>query len=78
MASALSAVIGAAKACVSDADGISRATLEFSSNGTVSNVIVRGWAEAHGKSECIAAALKGATVPPFTKPTFTVGVTVRP
>jgi len=75
---AVGAVMGGAKACVSGADDVSRANVTFSSNGSVSSVAVTGWAAAHGKAECIKAALKGAKVGPFSKPNFTVGVTIRP
>ncbi len=75
---AVGAVIGGAKACVAGADDISRAQVTFSSSGTVSSVSVTGWAAAHGKSGCVQAALKGAKVGPFSKPSFTVPVPIRP
>jgi hypothetical protein len=76
--SAVGAVIGGAKGCVAGATDISRAQVTFSSNGTVSNVSVTGWAAANGKDGCIKAALKGAKVGAFSKPTFTVPVSIRP
>jgi hypothetical protein len=75
---AISAVLGGAKGCVSDADDVTRATVTFSSAGNVSSVSVNGWAAAHGKSACVQAALKSAKVGPFSKPTFAVPVTIRP
>lgn len=78
VASAIGAVMSGAKACVAGADDVSRAQVTFSSNGTVSNVSVSGWAAAHGKSGCVQAALKGAKTGPFSKPSFTVGTTIRP
>jgi hypothetical protein len=78
VASAVNAVRGAAKACVAGADEASTATITFSSSGSVSSVSVSGWAAAHGKTGCVQAALKSANVGPFSKPSFTVPVTVRP
>jgi hypothetical protein len=75
---AIGTVMGGAKACVAGADDVSRAQVTFASSGAVSNVSVTGWAAAHGKSGCVQAALKGAKVGPFSKPSFSVGVTIRP
>ena len=76
--SALGPVMRSAKDCVSDADHVSRATLTFSPNGTLNDVTVTGWAAENGKSECITTAFKGISVPPFTNPTFSTSVTIRP
>ncbi len=75
---AIGSVMGGAKACVAGADDVSRAQVTFSSSGAVSNVSVTGWAASNGASGCIKSALKGANVGPFSKPTFTFGVTIRP
>jgi hypothetical protein len=75
---AIGSVMGGAKACVAGADDVSRAQITFSSAGSVSNVSVSGWASGKGAAGCIKAALKGANVGPFSKPTYTVGVTIRP
>lgn len=77
-AAAIGAVMGGAKACVAGADDVSRAQITFSSSGTVSNVSVTGWATSHGATGCIKAALQGAKVGPFSRPSFTLGVTIRP
>jgi hypothetical protein len=76
--SAIGALMGGAKACVAGADDVSRATITFSSGGGVSNVSVTGWAAAHGKTGCVKGALQGAKVPPFSKSSYTVGMTIRP
>ncbi len=76
--SGVAAVMGGAKACVAGADDISRASITFSSSGSVSSVNVSGWAAAHGKSACVQAALKGAKVGPFSKATYTFGIPIRP
>ena len=75
---AVGTVMGGAKGCVAGADDVSRANVTFSSGGSVSSVSVTGWAAAHGKSSCVQAALKGAKVGPFSKASYTVGVTIRP
>jgi hypothetical protein len=75
---AIGAVMGGAKACVAGADDVSRAQVTFSSAGTVTNVTVSGWAAANGKSACVQGALKGAKVGPFSRPSFTFGVSIRP
>ncbi|MEO7329295.1 MAG: hypothetical protein ABI193_11995, partial [Minicystis sp.] len=75
---AVRGVMGGAKACVAGGDDVSRATVTFSSSGSVSNVSVTGWAATHGKSGCVQAALKSAKVGPFSKPSFTVSFPIRP
>jgi len=78
VASAVGSVMPGAKACVAGADDVSRAQITFSSGGTVSNVSVTGWAASNGQSGCVKSALKAANVGAFSKPSFTVGVTIRP
>lgn len=75
---AVGSVMGSAKACVAGAGDVSRAQVTFSSAGSVSNVSVTGWAASNGASSCIKSALKGANVGPFSKPSFTQSVTIRP
>nr|QVV57697.1 alginate regulatory protein AlgP [Myxococcales bacterium] len=76
--SAIGSVMGGAKSCVAGADDVSRAQITFGSNGSVQNVSVTGWAASNGQSGCVKSALKGASVGPFSQPSFTVGVTIRP
>lgn len=78
VASAINSVKGGARACVAGADDVSNASVTFASSGVVSSVSVSGWAANNGKAECVKAALKGANVGPFSKPTFTVSVPIRP
>lgn len=75
---AIRAVSGNAKACVAGADDISRANVTFGSNGAVTSVSVSGWAAGKGAASCIKTALKGANVGPFSSPSFTVTVPIRP
>ncbi|MFZ5894423.1 MAG: hypothetical protein ACOY0T_25400 [Myxococcota bacterium] len=74
---AVGSVMGAARACV--AGGVaSPAQITFGSDGTVSSVSVSGPAAGTPAASCIEAALKRARVAPFTNPTFSLGVWVRP
>lgn len=75
---AVGSVLGSARACVAGHDAPSRATIVFGSDGGVQNVAVSGPAAGTPAEACIRAALKRARVAPFAKPSFSVGVTVRP
>jgi hypothetical protein len=75
---AIGQVLGNAKACVSEADEATRATVTFKSSGDVAGVTVTGWASANGKSGCVVSALKGAKVGAFTDPNYSFPVTIRP
>jgi len=75
---AIGSVMGGARSCVAGADDVSRATVTFGSSGAVQSVGVSGWAAGKPAASCIQSALKGANVGPFSQPTFTFGVTVRP
>jgi hypothetical protein len=81
-AGALSAVLGvatgAARACVSGAAYDSFATITWASSGKVSSVTVTGWANANGKRACVQGAFSKARVSPFTDPSYTTRVTLRP
>jgi hypothetical protein len=75
---ALAAQLGSAKACVADQQGASRASLTFGSDGKVKSVAVSGPAAGTAAEECIRGALQRATVAPFSRPTFVVGLPLRP
>lgn len=75
---ALGSVMGAAKGCVAGMDAPSRATVVFGSNGRVRSVSVSGPAASTGAAGCIKAALSKASVGPFTRDSYSVGVTIRP
>lgn len=75
---AIRSALPAAKACVAGADDVSRAQVTFSSSGAVSGVSVSGWATSHGATGCIKSAFQGVNVGPFSKPSYTVGVPIRP
>ncbi|MEJ7728971.1 MAG: hypothetical protein WKG00_07140 [Polyangiaceae bacterium] len=78
VSAAVGSVMGAAKGCVGGADDVSRAQITFGSNGSVKSVSVTGWAAANGATGCVKSALQSANVGAFSKPSFTVGVTIRP
>jgi hypothetical protein len=71
-------VMGGAKACVAGADEPSRATVTVSSSGKVTGVSVGGWAAGKPAASCIQNALKGGSVAPFSKPSYSFGVNIRP
>ena len=74
---AVGSVMGAARACV--AGGVaSPAQITFGPDGSVSSVAVSGPAAGTPAASCIEAALKRARVAPFTNPSFSLGVWVRP
>jgi len=75
---AIGSVRGAAKGCVAGADQDSVASIVFGSSGSVQSVSVGGWAAGKPAAGCIQAAVKGAHVEPFTKPSFAVSMTIRP
>jgi hypothetical protein len=75
---ALGAVLPGARACLGPDDPVSRATIVFTSQGTVQSVSVHGGATGKPSEGCIKAALTKAKVPPFAEATYTANVTVRP
>jgi hypothetical protein len=76
--SALASQLGAAKACVEDHDAPSRATLTFGSDGSVRSVSISGPAAGTPAEDCIRSALQKTTLSPFSRPTFVVGLPIRP
>lgn len=74
---ALGAVLPAARNCIGPDDPISRATVTFSSNGTVQSVNVTGAAAGKPAGECIKGALSKAKLAPFAEATFVAPVTIR-
>jgi len=77
--SALTQALPAARACVGTAGDPSRASITFSSDGSVQSVNVTGPAAGDPKAaQCLRKAFSGARLPPFSQGTYTAGVTVRP
>ncbi|MDF2696120.1 MAG: alginate regulatory protein AlgP [Labilithrix sp.] len=74
---ALGAVLPGARACLGPDDPVSRATIIFSSAGTVTSVNVGGAAAGKPAEACIKSALMKAKVQPFAEPTYSANITVR-
>lgn len=74
---ALGAVLPGARACLGPDDPISRASVVFTSGGTVQSVSVSGAAAGKPAEACIKGALMKAKVQPFAEPTYTANITVR-
>lgn len=74
---AVGSVMSAARACVAGG-AATPAQISFGSDGSVSSVTVSGPAAGTSAAKCIEAALKRARVAPFTNPSFSLGIWVRP
>jgi hypothetical protein len=74
---AIGAVLPGARACLGPDDPVSRATITFTSAGTVQNVNVSGGAAGKPAEGCIKAALGKAKVAPFAEATYTAPITIR-
>jgi hypothetical protein len=75
---AVGTVLPAARYCLGPDDPISHATITFKADGSVQNVTVAGPAAGQPAESCIRGRLMTARVPPFSSPTFTWTITVRP
>ena len=75
---AVGTVLPAARYCLGPDDPVSRAAVTFRSDGTVQGVSITGPAAGQPAEACIVNRLMGARVAPFSSPTFTWTVTVRP
>lgn len=74
---AIGAVLPGARACLGPDDPVSRASITFTSAGTVQNVSVTGGAAGKPAEGCIKGALGKAKVAPFAEATYTANITVR-
>lgn len=75
---AVGTVLPATRYCLGPDDPISHATITFKSDGSVQTVGVAGAAAGQPAEACIRSRLMTARVPPFSNPTFTWTITVRP
>lgn len=75
---ALGAVLPAARECLGEDDGVSRARVIFGSDGSVQSVSLTGFAAGKPSEACIKGALSKAHVPPFAEASYGATVTVRP
>jgi len=74
---AIGAVLPAARACLGPDDPISRASVVFSSDGSVQSVSVSGGAAGKPAEACIKGALSKAKVQPFAEASYTAPITIR-
>jgi len=74
---AIGSVLPGARACLGPDDPISRASIVFTSAGTVQSVNVTGAAAGKPAEACIKSALMKAKLAPFAEPTYTANITVR-
>ena len=75
---ALGAVLPAARECLGEDDGVSRARVVFGSDGSVQSVSLTGFSAGKPSEACIKGALSKAHVPPFAESSYGATVTVRP
>ena len=78
IASALQANNRAAKACVKGQEAPSRASVTFGSDGKVQTISISGPAVGTPAEECIKQALQKGNVGPFSRPSYNIGITIRP
>jgi hypothetical protein len=74
---AIGAVLPGARACLGPDDPVSRASITFTSAGSVQNVSVSGGAAGKPAEACIKSALGNAKIAPFAEPSYTANITVR-
>jgi hypothetical protein len=74
---AIGAVLPNARQCLGPDDPVSRASITFTSAGTVQSVSVTGGAAGKPAEGCIKAALGKAKVAPFAEATYTAPITIR-
>jgi hypothetical protein len=74
---AIGAALPGARACLAPGDAPARATVTFTSGGTVGDVLMSS-GRGGPAERCIRSVLSKAQVPPFAEPSFVYTVTVRP
>lgn len=75
---AVGSVMSGARSCLAGQDSGSKATLKFGPSGRVSSVMISGPAAGTPAESCVRSALMGARVPPFSEPSFSAALTIRP
>jgi hypothetical protein len=75
---AVGSVMSGARSCLAGQDSGSKATVIFGSSGRVTSVHISGPAAGTPAESCVRSALMGARVPPFSDPTFSASLTIRP
>jgi hypothetical protein len=75
---AIGSVMMGARSCLAGQDQGSQAQLTFGPDGRVRSVAISGPAAGTPAESCLRSALSAARVAPFSEPTFTASLTVRP
>ncbi len=75
---AVASRLSAARSCVSGQKGPSSATVTWDSTGAVKSVSVSGPAAGTPAESCIKSALGASRVKPFSRPSYSVPLTIRP
>jgi hypothetical protein len=68
----MGSVRGAVQNCGNGMTGQAPVAITFASNGHVTSANVGGAFAGTSQASCIARAVRRATVPPFSRPSFTV------
>jgi hypothetical protein len=75
---AVGSVMTGARSCLAGQDSGSKATVKFAPTGQVASVAIAGPAAGTPAESCVRSALMGARVPPFSEPSFSASLTIRP
>jgi hypothetical protein len=75
---AVGSVMAGARSCLAGQEQGSKAQVTFGPNGRVQSVAVSGPAAGTPAETCLRSALSAARVEPFSDPSFTASLTVRP
>ncbi len=75
---AIGSVMAGARSCLAGQDAGSRAEVTFGSDGRVKSVGVSGPAAGTPAEGCLRSAIGAARVPPFSEPSFSASLTIRP
>lgn len=75
--SAMNSVSGAVAACGAGEHGLAPVRIVFGNNGRVTSAEVSGGTFPPPVRSCIARAVRGARVPPFQQPSFSVNFPFR-
>jgi hypothetical protein len=75
---AVGSVMTGARSCLAGQDSGSKATVKFGPTGRVMSIALSGPAAGTPAESCVRSALMGARVPPFSEPSFSASLTIRP
>jgi hypothetical protein len=75
---ALGSVRPAAQRCLEGSGSVTRVGIVFGSDGSVKSVSISGGAAGKPAEACVRAAIMKAKVPPFTAPSYSTSLNIRP